>query len=64
MSTIVLIVLLTLAPLIAHAGAVRCTTREDPGLQRSVTECTDGSRAISKWDAGLQRWQSNVVKPP
>jgi hypothetical protein len=64
MLTMMLLVLLTLTPLIAHAGDVRCTTRWDEGLQIHRTECTDGSRAVSRWDTGLQHWQSDVVKAP
>jgi hypothetical protein len=42
MATRWLMALLTRAPLIAHAGgATRCLTREDPALQRWVTECSD-----------------------
>ena len=65
MYTTILVALLPLAPLIADAGGTaRCTTREDPALQRWVTECTDGSRAVSRWDAGLQRWQIDITKAP
>jgi hypothetical protein len=65
MYTTILVVLLTLVPLIAFAsGTARCTTREDPALQRWVTECTDGSRAITRWDAGLQRYRTDITKAP
>jgi hypothetical protein len=65
MSTIILAALLTLAPLVAHAGGpARCTTRWDEGFQIYRTECSDGARAVSRWDAGLQRWQTDITKPP
>jgi hypothetical protein len=63
MSTIIWVVLLTLAPLIAHAGDVRCTTREDPPFKRWLTECTDGARAITRYDA-FKRYRTDVTKPP
>jgi hypothetical protein len=52
---------------LASAGAANpthCTTREDPALQRWVTEYTDGSRAVTRWDAGLQRYDTDITKPP
>jgi hypothetical protein len=60
---ILMLIALLLAP-IAHAGDVRCTTREDPALKRWVTECTDGARAVTRWDAGLQRYYTDITKPP
>jgi hypothetical protein len=65
MFTTILIALLTLAPLIVDAGGTaRCTTREDPALQRWVTECTDGARAITKYDEQFQRYRTDVITPP
>jgi hypothetical protein len=64
MYTIILLALLTLAPLIAHAGDVRCTTKEDPQFQRWVTECTDGARAITKYDEPFQRYRTDITKAP
>jgi hypothetical protein len=52
MLSMILLALLTLAPLIADAGGTaHCTTREDPAFKRWVTECSDGARAIrpSTW---------------
>jgi hypothetical protein len=64
MATITLIALLLLAPLAYAGDTTCCITREDPELRRWITECTDGSRSVSRWDAGLQRWQTDVTKPP
>lgn len=65
MVTMIVFALLTLMPLIADAGGTgRCTTREDPALKRWVTECTDGARAITKWDNGLQRYTTDIVREP
>jgi hypothetical protein len=65
MHMVMLLALLTLAPLMAHAGeTARCTTREDPAFKRWVTECSDGARAISRWDAGLRRYRTDITKVP
>ncbi len=65
MLTMILLVLLTLAPLVADAGgSAHCTTREDPAFQRWVTECTDGARAVTRYDEAFKRWQTDVVRPP
>jgi hypothetical protein len=32
------------------AGTVHGTTREDPQFKQLVTECTDGSRALTRYD--------------
>ncbi len=46
----------------AHVGkAFRGRNRTGPRL---VTECTDGSRAVTQYDAQFQRWRMEVVKPP
>jgi hypothetical protein len=34
---------------------VHCTTTEDALLTQLVTVCSDGTRAVSRWDALLQR---------
>jgi hypothetical protein len=65
MYTTILVALLTLAPLLTDAGGTaRCMTREDPAFKRWVTECTDGARAITKWNAGLQRCHTDINKVP
>jgi hypothetical protein len=65
MHRIILAALCRLA--LASAGAAsttHCTTREDPAFQRWVTECTDGGRAITRWDAGLQCYSTDITKAP
>jgi hypothetical protein len=47
----------------AWAGPVHCTTHEDPAFKRWVTECTDGSRAVTRYDEQFQRWRTEVTKP-
>ena len=65
MYTTIVFALLALMPLIADAGGMaRCITREDPALQRWVTECTDGSRAITRYDAPFNRYRTDVITPP
>jgi hypothetical protein len=41
----------------------RCTTRDDAQVKRLITECTDGSRAVSHYDAQLKRWRFEITKP-
>ena len=48
----------------AWAGPVRCTTDEEPALQRRQTVCSDGSRATSSWSPSLQHWQTTITPPP
>jgi hypothetical protein len=43
---------------------VRCTTREEIELNRLVTECRDGSRAITRYDEALKQWDMQVITPP
>jgi hypothetical protein len=43
--------------------AVRYTTRDDAQFKRLITGCTDGSRAVSRYDAQLKRWRSEITKP-
>jgi hypothetical protein len=65
MSTIIMLAgWLMLTPLMAYAGDVRCTTREDPELQRWLTECSDGARAITRYDEAFKRYQTDIVRPP
>jgi hypothetical protein len=66
---LILILCLVLAPALGIPATalpgdpVRCTTREDAQFQRLFTECTDGSRAVSRYDAQLKRWRSRITKP-
>jgi hypothetical protein len=65
MYTIILAVLLMLAPFVAHAGgSTTCTTRYDEPFQRWATECSDGARAVTRYDAAFQRYQTEIVRPP
>jgi hypothetical protein len=45
------------------AGAVRWTTYEEKTLQRLHTVCSDGTRAVSTWNATLERWDTAVTSP-
>ena len=46
-----------------HAGAVTCHTYQDVAWQRWVTECSDGSRAVTRFDEQVKRWRTEVTKP-
>jgi hypothetical protein len=65
---LLLVIHISLAPVLgipatALAGdPVRWTTREDAQFNRLITECTDGSRAVSRYDAQLKRWHSEITK--
>jgi hypothetical protein len=49
-------------PISALAGdPVHCTTREDCQFKRLMTECTDGTRAMSRYDAQFQRWRTDII---
>jgi hypothetical protein len=69
MRALILMLCLALAPILgiprtAFAGdPVRCTTQEDAQFKRLITECTDGSRAVSRYDAQLKRRRSEITKP-
>jgi hypothetical protein len=41
---------------------VHCTTREDQAFQRWVTECSDGSRAVTRYDEQVKQWRTEVTK--
>jgi hypothetical protein len=52
---------------LASAGAAsttHCTTREDPAFKRWVTECSDGSRAVTRYDETFNRYRTDVITPP
>jgi hypothetical protein len=63
MSMCILALLLALASA-ALAGQVCCTTTEDTLLNRLVTVCSDGTRALSYWNELLQRWDTTVEPAP
>jgi hypothetical protein len=46
------------------AGTVTCHTYHDEALQRLVTTCSDGSRAVTRYDEELQRWQTQIFPGP
>lgn len=61
----VLVMLLGLGP--AHVGiteTVRCTTYEDKTLQRWHTICDDGTRAVSRYNQLLDRWETMITESP
>ena len=65
-SRVVLVLLLALAwasP--ASAGTPsRCTTYEEKTLGRLQTLCSDGTRAVSRYNTTLDRLETTVMPPP
>jgi hypothetical protein len=61
--TIVLTALGLSLALANHAGAVTCHTYQDVEWQRWVTECSDGSRAVTRYDEQVKQWRTEVTKP-
>jgi len=62
-------VLLTLALLLTLtspglAGSVRCTTYEERTMGRLQTICSDGTRAVSRWNSVLDRWDTTITESP
>jgi hypothetical protein len=45
------------------ASTVYCKTREDPVFKQLVTGCSDGNRAVSRYDEQFKQWKPQVVKP-
>jgi hypothetical protein len=45
------------------ASTVMCTSWEDRELKRIVTTCTDGARAITRYDEDLKRWTTEIITP-
>jgi hypothetical protein len=62
MSGIALALLLAAAPWLPPPG-VRCQTYEEKSLRRWQTICSDGTRAVSTWNATLGRWDTTVTPP-
>jgi hypothetical protein len=58
----VLIILALVSAVLADTA--RCRTCYDEAFKRWLTECTDGSRAITKYDAPLNRYRTDVMTPP
>lgn len=48
----------------ALAGPVHCTSWEDRELKRLVSTCTDGARAITRYDEEVKRWHTEMIRPP
>ena len=46
------------------AGPVRCQTYEGRSLGRWQTLCSDGTRATSRWNTVLDRWETTITPPP
>lgn len=40
-----------------------CTSTDDALLNRWLTVCDDGSRAVSTWNGLLERWETTVTPP-
>jgi hypothetical protein len=62
MYSMIIVVLLTLAPI--AGGTAHCTTRFDAAFQIWLTTCSDGARAITKYDKAFKRYRTDVVRPP
>ncbi len=45
-------------------ATVRCTTYEDKTLQRWHTICADGTRAVSRYNRILDRWETTMTESP
>jgi hypothetical protein len=42
-------------------ATVRCTTYEEKTLQRWHTICDDGTRAVSRYNKILDRWETTIT---
>jgi len=40
-----------------------CTTREDHAFNRLMITCTDGSKAVTRYDPAFKRWVTTVTRP-
>jgi hypothetical protein len=59
---LVLLVMALASP--ALAGPVRCQTHHEPTLNRLMTLCDDGMKAVSNWCSTLQQWQTTIMPSP
>src|SRR6266511_6061684 len=57
------LLLLTLASPVWPA-TLRCTTYEEKTLQRWHTLCDDGTRAVSRYNRRLDRWETTITESP
>ncbi|MGH8064528.1 MAG: hypothetical protein ACRERE_04680 [Candidatus Entotheonellia bacterium] len=64
MQDIILTVLMLALVSPALADTARCRTRSDEAFKRWITECSDGSRAITTYDPQFKRYQTDVISPP
>jgi hypothetical protein len=46
------------------AGTLHCTTGEEKTLQRWHTICADGTRAVSRDNTVLKRWETTMTASP
>jgi hypothetical protein len=46
------------------AATLRCTTDEEKTLQRWHTICDDGTRAVSRYNKILDRWETTITASP
>jgi len=47
-----------------RAATVRCTTYEEKTLKRLQTICDDGTRAVSRYNTVLERWETTITQSP
>ena len=59
---VLLLVLAWASP--AQAGGTHCITYEEKSLGRWQTLCSDGTRAVLRWNTVLDRWDTAVTPPP
>jgi hypothetical protein len=55
------LLLLTLAS--AALAGTRCTSYEEKSLGRLQTLCDDGTKAVSRYNTVLERWETTVTPP-
>src|SRR5919108_3996006 len=48
----------------ALAGMLHCTTYEEKTLRRWHTICDDGTRAVSRYNKVLDRWETAITTSP
>ena len=64
MLIIMWVALLTLTPIAAAGGPVRCTTYAEKTLGRLQTLCDDGTRAVSTFNKTLEGWETTITQSP
>jgi hypothetical protein len=48
----------------ALAGMLHCTSYDEKTLQRWQTICADGTRAVSRYNTVLDRWETTITVSP